>query len=114
MVTALRDAAGRDGSPLAAALAQHPQSFSRLYVGAGAGEASGRLAETLDRLAELHSQLPLGVTLALIILCVLLVAAIGARPPPTQVLPRLRARQQSGASLPPSTQFLIDAGLCRE
>ena len=38
----LRDAV-RDGSPLAAALAQDPHSFSRLYVGmVRAGEAGGR------------------------------------------------------------------------
>lgn len=115
VVTALRDAV-RDGSPLAAALAQHPQSFSRLYVGlVRAGEASGRLAETLDRLAELldsQRRLAATVTSALIYPALLLVAAIGAIVLLlTQVLPQfVPLFEQSGASLPPSTQFLIDAG----
>ena len=50
---AVRDAV-RDGGALAAALAEHPGSFPRLYVGlVRAGEAGGTLAATLDRLAEL-------------------------------------------------------------
>ena len=44
----------RDGSSLATAMAKQTGSFSRLYVGLiRAGEAGGRLAATLERLAEL-------------------------------------------------------------
>src|ERR1700723_165878 len=44
----------RGGSALAAARAQQPQSFNRLYIGlVRAGEAGGTLGDTLERLAEL-------------------------------------------------------------
>src|SRR5437764_10900145 len=44
----------RAGSSLATAIAAHPQTFSKLYVGlVRAGEAGGSLAATLDRLAAL-------------------------------------------------------------
>ena len=44
----------RDGGSLATALAAHPGSFPKLYVGlVRAGEAGGTLAPTLDRLADL-------------------------------------------------------------
>jgi general secretion pathway protein F len=114
-VAALR-AAVRDGASLAAALALHPGSFSRLYVGlVRAGEAGGALAPTLDRLAvllERERSLAATIQSALIYPCLLLVAAIGAITLLlTQVLPQfVPLFAQNGAHLPASTQFLIDAG----
>lgn len=114
-VTRLRDAV-RDGSPLSMALMREPGSFSRLYVGmVRAGEASGRLAEALARLAELlerQRRVAATVTSALIYPCLLAVAAVGAVTLLlTQVLPQfVPLFEQSGAQLPASTQFLIDAG----
>jgi general secretion pathway protein F len=111
----LRDAV-RDGSPLSAALAREPGSFSRLYIGmVRAGEASGRLAEALARLADLlerQRRIAATVTSALIYPCLLAVAAVGAITLLlTQVLPQfVPLFEQSGARLPASTQFLIDAG----
>ena len=53
MTAGLRDVV-RDGSPLAAALGRYPRAFSRLHVAmVSAGEASGQLAPTLARLADL-------------------------------------------------------------
>jgi general secretion pathway protein F len=68
----------RGGSSLAAALANEPASFPRLYVGlVRAGEAGGALAETLQRLAELlerERSLALAVQSALVYPAVLVVA----------------------------------------
>jgi general secretion pathway protein F len=114
-LTALRDAV-RDGAPLSVALARQPESFPRLYVGmVRAGEAGGKLAGTLTRLAELleaRRRIAAGVTSAMIYPCLLLVAAVGAIALLlTQVLPEfVPLFEQSGARLPASTQFLIDAG----
>jgi general secretion pathway protein F len=111
----LRDGV-RDGSPLAVALGRHPASFSRLHVAlVRAGEASGQLAPTLARLAELlerQQRLVASVTSALIYPCLLIVAAIGAVTLLlTEVLPQfVPLFEQSGAKLPASTQFLIATG----
>jgi general secretion pathway protein F len=106
----------RDGSALAAALAAQPRSFSRLYIGlVRAGEAGGTLAATLERLATLMERersLTATVQSALIYPALLLVAAIGAVALLlTEVLPQfVPLFAENGASLPASTQFLIDAG----
>jgi general secretion pathway protein F len=111
----LRDAV-RDGSQLAAAMAAHPRSFPRLAIGlVRAGESGGTLAATLERLAVLmERQQTLSATIqsAMIYPCVLLLGAVGAVVLLlTQVLPQfVPLFEQSGAALPPSTQFLIDAG----
>lgn len=115
IMTKLRNAV-RDGSPFAASLAQHPRSFPKLYVGlVRAGEAGGTLGPTLERLADLlEKQRSLAATLqsAMIYPVMLMIAAIGSIVLLlTQVLPQfVPLFEQSGASLPPSTQFLIDAG----
>ena len=115
ILTALRDEV-RDGAPLATALSHHPGSFSRLYVGlVRAGEAGGTLAPTLERLAALmESERGLAATIqsAMIYSTLLLLAAVGAVALLlTQVLPQfVPLFEQSGASLPASTQFLVDAG----
>jgi general secretion pathway protein F len=115
VLNALRDAV-RDGSAFAAALAQHPTSFSRLYVGlVRAGEAGGALAATLERLATLLEReraLASTVTSALIYPAVLLLAAIGSVVLLlTDVLPEfVPLFTDSGAPLPTSTQIMIDLG----
>ena len=111
----LRDVV-RDGSALADAMLRYPRAFSRLHVAmVRAGEASGQLAPTLARLADLlerQHRLTASVTSALIYPCLLIVAAIGAITLLlTEVLPQfVPLFAQSGASLPASTQMLIAAG----
>jgi general secretion pathway protein F len=115
VVTDLRDAV-RDGSPLSAAMARHPRSFPRMHVGlVRAGEAGGKLGATLSHMADLldrQRSLAATVQSALIYPCLLLVAAIGSVSLLlTYVLPQFVPMfEQSGAVLPASTQFLIDAG----
>jgi general secretion pathway protein F len=111
----LRDAV-RDGSPLAAALAQQKRSFPPLYVGlVRAGEAGGTLAPTLDRLAGLlERQRSLAATIksAMIYPALLTIAAIGAIALLlTQVLPEfVPLFEQAGAALPRPTRILIAIG----
>ncbi len=115
VLDAVRDAV-RDGSPLAAALDRQPRSFPRLLVGmVRAGEAGGTLGATLDRLASLlerERSLTSTVRSALIYPALLMVAAVGSIVLLlTQVLPQfVPLFQQNGASLPRSTQLLIDLG----
>jgi general secretion pathway protein F len=80
-----------------------------------AGEAGGNLGPTLTRIAELLDRqraLAATITSAMIYPGVLLLAMIGAVTLLlTQVLPQFVPMfEQSGAKLPPSTQFLISAG----
>ena len=109
-------AAVRDGGSLAASLAKHPKSFPRLYIGlVRAGEAGGALASTLERLATLlerERSLSATIQSAMIYPALLVVAAIGAIALLlTQVLPQfVPLFEQNGATLPRSTQFLIDLG----
>ena len=106
----------RDGGSLAKALAEHPRTFSRLYVGlVRAGEAGGTLAPTLERLAALLERergLAASVTSALIYPALLLVAAIGSIVLLlTQVLPQfVPLFEQSGAPLPGPTRVLLALG----
>ncbi|MEA2745643.1 MAG: ral secretion pathway protein [Acetobacteraceae bacterium] len=115
VVTGLRDAV-RDGSPLSVALGRYPGSFSRLLVGlVRAGEAGGKLALSLARMADLldrQRSMSASITSALIYPTLLMLAAIGSVALLlTQVLPQFVPMfEQSGAALPASTQFLIDAG----
>lgn len=115
VLTRIRDQV-RDGAPLSAALSKEPGSFSRLYVGmVRAGEASGRLAEALARLADLlerQRRVAAAVTSALIYPCLLLVSAVGAITLLlTEVLPQfVPLFEQNGVQLPASTQLLIDSG----
>jgi general secretion pathway protein F len=115
ILTQLRDAV-RDGSPFAAALAQHPQSFPRLYVGLiRAGEAGGMLAPTLGRLADLLEReraLRSSVISALVYPAILVVTGVGAIIMLlTQVLPQfVPLFQQAGAALPGPTRFIIGLG----
>lgn len=106
----------RDGQTLSAALAQQPESFAPVLVGMfRAGEASGRLAATLDRLAELLDRqraMAANLRSALIYPAVLVIASIASVVLLlTQVLPQFTPLfAQSGAALPASTQFVMNAG----
>jgi general secretion pathway protein F len=106
----------RDGSPLAAALQQHPRSFPRLFIGlVRAGEAGGMLAPTLERLADLLEKqraLRSSVISSLIYPAILLVAGIGSIILLlTQVLPQFTPMfEQAGAALPGPTRFVIGLG----
>jgi general secretion pathway protein F len=115
MMSALRNAV-RDGCPLSEALAQHPDSFHRLHVGmVKAGEVAGLLARALSDLAELlerQRKIAASVQSALIYPGLLLVVGAGSVSLMlTQVLPQfVPIFEQSGVSLPRSTQMLIDFG----
>lgn len=106
----------RDGGSLAGALAEHPGSFPRIYVGlVRAGEAGGTLAPTLDRLADLlerERSLASTITSAMIYPGLLLLVAIGSIALLlTQVLPQfVPLFEQNGAALPRPTQLLIATG----
>ena len=106
----------RGGSPLAAALALEPDSFSKLYIGlVRAGEAGGTLAATLDRLAGLldkDRKLAATVGSAMIYPAMLMVAAVGSIILLlTYVLPQFKPLfAQSGVALPGSTQLLLAVG----
>ena len=115
LLTQVREAV-RDGAPFATALAQHPRSFPRLYVGLiRAGEAGGMLANTLERLADLLEKqraLRSRVISALIYPAILLVAGIGSIIMLlTQVLPQFVPMfEQAGATLPRPTRIVIALG----
>ncbi len=106
----------RDGGALAAALAEHPGSFPRLYIGlVRAGEAGGTLAATLDRMGQLlerERSLAASVKSAMIYPSLLLIVATGSIAMLlTQVLPQfVPLFEQSGASLPGPTAALVAAG----
>ena len=106
----------RDGGTLATALAEHPETFPRLYVGlVRAGEAGGTLAPTLDRLASLMEReraLASTVTSAMIYPALLTLVATGSITLLlTQVLPQfVPLFEQNGAVLPRSTQIVIAVG----
>lgn len=106
----------RDGGSLAAALAKHPESFSRLYIGlVRAGEAGGALAPTLERLAllmERQRKLTATVQSAMIYPALLVLVSIGSVTLLlTEVLPQFAPLfAENGAPLPPSTAFLLGIG----
>jgi general secretion pathway protein F len=106
----------RDGAALSEALARHPRSFPRALVGiVRAGEATGRQAETLERLAamlERQRSLEATVRSALIYPTLLVLAAIGSIGLILGgVLPQFAPLfEQAGAALPAATRLLIAAG----
>jgi general secretion pathway protein F len=106
----------REGSSLASALAAHPRSFSRLYIGlVRAGEAGGTLPTTLERLADLlerQQRLAANMRASLVYPCVLVVAAIGSIFLLLDyVLPQFAPIfEQAGAKLPASAQLLMLLG----
>jgi general secretion pathway protein F len=106
----------RDGTSLSAAMAQHPGSFSRLYLGlVRAGETGGTLAPTLSRMAvllERQQALISTITSAMIYPVLLLIVAIGSVTLLlTEVLPQFTPLfAQNGVAMPRSTQLLIEVG----
>ena len=115
VIASLRDAV-RDGAALSAAMAQHPASFSRLYLGlVRAGEAGGMLAATLERMAlllERQRSLVATITSAMIYPALLFVVALASVTLLlTEVLPQfVPLFAQNGVALPESTQVLIGLG----
>lgn len=106
----------RDGSALAAAFARHPASFSGLHVGlVRAGEASGRLGESLAELADLlerRRRLAASIRAALVYPALLVAATVASVVLLlTVVLPQFTPIfAEAGASLPAATRFVIGAG----
>lgn len=106
----------RDGGSLAVALAQHPRSFSKLYVGlVRAGEAGGALGATLERLAVLlERQRKLAATVQSAMIYPALLAVVSAGSVTlllTEVLPQFAPLfAENGATLPASTRFMLGAG----
>lgn len=103
------------GESLAVALAAHPTLFSSLYVGlVRAGERSGRLDETFQRLAaQLERDDALRSKLLSAMIYPLLLAGVGSVAVTVLllfVLPRFAdLLQGSGATLPKSTAMLLAA-----
>jgi general secretion pathway protein F len=106
----------RGGKSLAAALAEHPVVFSRLYVSlVRAGEASGKLADALAHLADLlerEQKLIANVQSALTYPLLLAIASLGTIVLLlTYVLPSFTPTfAQAGADLPAATRLLIATG----
>jgi len=115
ILQAIRDQV-RSGKSLAAAMAEHPLHFSRLYVGlVRAGEAGGQLADALAHLAELMEReihLAASIQSALIYPALLVLASLGTIILLlTFVLPRFTPIfAQAGAQLPTPTRILIAIG----
>jgi len=106
----------RGGSSLAAALADEPGSFSRLYVGlVRAGEQSGTLGQTLGHLGALLDRqraMVMRVRSAMIYPSLLVAAAIATVALMLlYVLPQFAPLfEQAGSQLPPSLAFMLAAG----
>ena len=106
----------RNGASLATALERHRASFTPLSIAVvRAGEAGGRIAEALERLAvmlERERAMAQAIQSAMIYPVLLLVAAIGAIAVIlTQVLPQfVPLFAEAGSALPPSTRVLLAAG----
>ena len=106
----------RNGATLASGLERHPSSFPPLYIAVvRAGEAGGRIAESLDRLALLLEQervMAAAIRAALIYPAMLTVAAVLAISVIlTEVLPQfVPLFAEAGATLPASTRILLIVG----
>lgn len=106
----------RGGASLAAALAEQPAVFSRLYISlVRAGEAGGHLAQALAQLAQLlekQQKLKADLVSALTYPALLVAAAVGSIVfLLTYVLPQFApVFEQAGAQLPRPTRILIELG----
>jgi general secretion pathway protein F len=115
LMQSLRDQV-RGGKAMAAALAAHPETFSRLYISlVRAGEAGGQLAGSLSHLADLlerEAKLTATVQSALIYPVLLVVASVGTIVLLlVYVVPQFTPIfEQAGAQLPPQTRILIALG----
>jgi len=115
IMQSLRDQV-RGGKALAASMAEHSETFSRLYISlVRAGEASGRLAASLSHLADLlerNAKLTAAVQSALIYPVLLVVASAGTIALLlVYVVPQFTPIfEQAGAQLPVQTRILIELG----
>jgi general secretion pathway protein F len=115
IIQSLRDQV-RGGKSLAVSLAEHPGTFSRLYISlVRAGEAGGQLAGSLSHLADLmerEAKLTATVQSALIYPVLLVVASVGTVAMLLlYVVPQFAPIfAQAGASLPVQTRILIGLG----
>jgi general secretion pathway protein F len=115
LLQALRDQV-RAGKSLASSLAEHTAVFSRLYVSlVRAGEAGGKLADSLAHLADLlerERRLAATIQSALTYPILLAIASIGTIfLLLTYVLPQFTPIfAQAGAELPTATRILISIG----
>jgi general secretion pathway protein F len=106
----------RGGSALAPALAAEKRNFSRLYISlVQAGEAGGKLGETLERLAgllERQRSLTAAIQSAMIYPILLTIMAVGSIAfLLTTVLPQfVPLFAENGAELPRATRILIGLG----
>lgn len=106
----------RGGRSLAASLAEHPKTFSTLYVSlVRAGEAGGNLAESLSHLADLlerEESLAGNIQSALVYPVLLVIASLSAVMfLLTYVLPEFAPIfAQAGAQLPLATRVLMSVG----
>jgi general secretion pathway protein F len=106
----------RGGKSLASAVAAHPATFSRLYIGlVRAGEAGGTLAPTLANLGEMlerERNLAATVQSAMIYPLVLVIAATASVVMLlTWVLPQFEPMfAEAGAKLPEATRFIMGLG----
>jgi len=115
IMQSLRDQV-RGGKSMAAALANHPETFSRLYISlVRAGEAGGQLAGSLSHLADLlerEAKLTATVQSALIYPVLLVAASVGTIVLLlVYVVPQFTPIfDQAGADLPVQTRILIGLG----
>lgn len=115
VLQALRDSV-RGGKSLAAGLTEHPRVFSRLYMSlVRAGEAGGKLAESLAHLAdhlERESRLSATIQSAMMYPIILVLASVGTIVLLlTYVLPQFTPIfAQADAKLPTPTRLLVGAG----
>jgi general secretion pathway protein F len=106
----------RGGKSLASAIAAHPATFSRLYIGlVRAGEAGGTLGPTLANLSDMlerERKLASTIQSAMIYPLVLIIASIGSVVMLlTWVLPQFAPMfAEAGAKLPAATRFIMAAG----
>lgn len=112
LITNLR-ARLEDGSSFSDSLAAYPQIFDPVYINlVRAGEESGRLAETLERLARLYEErdeIRSRVTMAMVYPCVLLgIGMITVIVMMTFVVPMFTTVfRETGQQLPLPTQILL-------
>ena len=106
----------RNGASLATALRGYPSSFSRLYIGlVQAGEATGKLADTLAHLATLlerQRSLAAAIRSAMVYPALLVAAAIASIALLLiYVLPQfVPIFEEAGADLPTATRMLLGLG----
>lgn len=103
------------GMPFSEALALHPRSFSRLFVGlVRAGEAAGALEEVLNRLAEymeksqrMRKKIKSGMTYPVVVFVIATVITLGLMMGVVPQFADIFDELLEGVPLPMLTQFVI-------